>query len=351
MNHPLAGNKVNLIAYSSIWVFLAIIQMIVYKTLFQLDLINAVVDSLIVNLIHGLTGLAIWYPVRFNPVKSGYYFAPFFNIAVTGILTVFIWVGISYMILERIFADQESYIMFLNRSVVGRTITDFLIFIVLVLVFSLMIYNLNLKEKTSNEDKLKTLVREAELNMLKTQINPHFIFNSLNSLSLLTKKDPDKAREMIIKLSEFLRYSLRFGEKENIQLNEELENIDKYLDIEKIRFGDKLRYIKEVDPKALDFLIPNMILQPLFENAVKHGVYESIKPVQISLKVIIEERNLHIDISNAYDPETISSKGTGTGLRNIRERLLLLYGRSDLINYSGEEGIFRTSLIIPGYKA
>ncbi|MCK4923155.1 MAG: histidine kinase [Bacteroidales bacterium] len=350
MNHPIAGNRVNLIAYSSIWIFLAIIQMIVYKALFQLEPINAVVDSLVVNLIHGITGLAIWYPVRFNPVKSVNYFAPFFNIAVTGLLTVFIWVGLSYMILERIFVDHESYLIFLNRSIVGRTITDFLIFIVIVLVFSLMIYNLNLREKISNEDKLKALVREAELNMLKTQINPHFIFNSLNSLSLLTKRDSDKAREMIIKLSEFLRYSLRFGEKESIQLSEELENMDKYLDIEKIRFGDKLNYNKQVEQKALDFLIPNMILQPLFENAIKHGVYESIKPIEIKLIVTVKENTLHIDISNGYDSEIVPAKGNGIGLSNIKERLLLLYGRSDLINYSGEDGLFRTSIIIPVLK-
>lgn len=350
MNHPIAGNRTSLVAYVSIWIILAIIQMLILISVFELEPVIALVDSLVVNLIHGVVGLAIWYPIRFNPVKSGNYFAPMVNIIATCLLTIFIWLGASFLILSRIFASNETYLVFLDNSLVIRAISDTLMFVILVLVFSLSAYNLNLKEKINNENNLRTLVREAELNMLKTQINPHFIFNSLNSLSLLTKKNPEKAREMIIKLSEFLRYSLRFGEKENITLNEELDSMEKYLDIEKIRFGEKLFYKKEVEQEALGYLIPNMILQPIFENAIKHGVYESIKPIQIELKVKIVDKSLHISISNEYDPDIIPEKGTGIGLKNIRDRLVLLFGRYDLIKYSGNNGIFSISLIIPGLK-
>ncbi len=194
---------------------------------------------------------------------------------------------------------------------------------------------------------MRTLVREAELNMLKTQINPHFLFNSLNSISLLINRDQNRAREMIIKLSDFLRYSLRFGEEEQIQLKDELENMDRYLDIEKIRFGNKLLYEKNVENIALNLPIPNMILLPLLENAVKHGVYESLDPVHIQLVVKKEGRILMIEVKNEYDPESISLKGAGIGLKNIKERLLLLYGRCDLINYSAENGVFKVNLIIP----
>ncbi|MCF8381618.1 MAG: histidine kinase [Bacteroidales bacterium] len=350
MNHPIAGNRVNLVAYVSIWIIIAIIQMSVFIILFKVEPVIGIVDSLTVNIIHGITGLAVWYPIRFNPVKAKNYFAPFFNLVATGLLTVFIWVGLSYFVLSRIFENQEAYLLFLKGSIVVRGLSDFLLFIIMVLVFSLMIYNLNLKEKISNENELRILVREAELNMLKTQINPHFIFNSLNSLSLLTKKDPEKAREMIIKLSEFLRYSLRFGEKESITLREELDSMDKYLDIEKIRFGEKLHYKKNIQQEALSFLIPNMILQPIFENAIKHGVYESVNPVIIELKVKIIEKSLLMEISNGYDPDIIPEKGNGIGLKNIKERLILLYGRYDLIKYSGENGIFKVSILIPGFK-
>jgi len=350
MNHPIAGNRTSLVAYVSIWIILAVIQMLVLISAFEFEPVIALVDSFVVSLIHCIVGLAVWYPIRFNPVKSGNYFAPFVNILATSLLTVFIWIGSSYMILSRIFVSNETYLVFLNNSLVMRAVSDMLIFVILVLVFSLMTYNLNLKEKISNENNLRTLVREAELNMLKTQINPHFIFNSLNSLSLLTKKNPEKAREMIIKLSEFLRYSLRFGEKESISLKEELDSMEKYLDIEKIRFGEKLFYKKEIEEGALGYLIPNMILQPIFENAIKHGVYESIKPIEIELKVKIVEKSLLISVSNEYDPDIIPEKGTGIGLKNIRDRLVILYGRYDLIKYSGKNGIFNVSLLIPELK-
>ena len=236
---------------------------------------------------------------------------------------------------------------FLNDSLPGRAITDFLIYAILVLLFSLVTYNQNLREKINNENNLRALVREAELNMLKTQINPHFLFNSLNSISLLIKRDQNKAREMIIKLSDFLRYSLKFGEQEQIQLQDEIENMDRYLEIEKIRFGDKLIFEKNVADEARMLPIPNMILQPLMENAVKHGVYESLEPIHIQLVVKKEGRFLLIEVNNEYDTESVSSKGAGIGLKNIKERLLLLYGRSDLINYSGDNGVFKVNLIIP----
>ena len=184
---------------------------------------------------------------------------------------------------EKYFRRQPEFIDFLNQSLPYRIITDVLFYIVLVLVYSLIVYSETFREKISNESNLRTLVREAELNALKAQINPHFLFNSLNSISLLTMRDPARAREMIIKLSEFLRYSLRFREDETTTVKEELENMKRYLDIEKIRFGDKLVYENFCDDAFLNASIPNMILQPLLENAVKHGVYESTDPILIRL--------------------------------------------------------------------
>ncbi len=347
MSHPVSSQKVNLIAYTIVWALLGFIQAGIFIYIFNIDTGPAIVDSFVVSLIHGILGLAVWYPVRFSPLNTENFFIPLFNIVITGFLAVFVWVGISYMILSNLFSEHDDYLQFLSSSLPGRAITDMLIYAVLVLVYSLVTYNLNLQEKISNESNLKTLVREAELAMLKTQINPHFLFNSLNSISLLISRDQEKAREMIIKLSDFLRYSLRFGEKDQIRLLDELENMDRYLEIEKIRFGDKLLYNKNVEDFSHDFPIPNMILQPLFENAVKHGVYESLNPIHIQLNVKKVRNSLLIEVKNDYDSESISVKGTGIGLKNIKERLLLLYGRSDLINYSGKDGVFIVNLIIP----
>ena len=347
MINPITGNRTYLLAYILIWVIIAIIQMILIKVFFRIEIGPAFADSLIVNLLHAVTGLAIWFPVRFNPLSAKNIINPLIAIFVTGIVTVSFWVGMSFFILKSIFPGNEDYLLFLHISIPNRIITDFLLYIVLVLVYSLIIYNINLKERLSNEANLKTLVREAELNMLKAQINPHFLFNALNSISLLTKKDPAKAREMIIKLSDYLRYSLRYGDDSMTTLLEEMENMERYLEIEKVRFGEKLLFKRDIQDSALSCRIPNMILQPIMENAIKHGVYESIEPIAIEISAEITGNELSVTVENEFDPENVPRKGAGIGLKNITSRLLLIYGRDDLLNYKKNDSKFYVYIKIP----
>lgn len=347
MLNPITGKRIYFIAYLIIWMVIAIIQMSLFIFIFDLEVFPALIDSLISYVLHASIGVIIWFPVRFNPVSAKNLFNPLMAILVTGIFTVFAWTGIPYFLLDNIFRENEVYLEFLQRSVLSRIVTDFFLYTILVLVYSLIIYSMNLKEKISDEANLKTLVREAEINMLKAQINPHFLFNALNSISLLTKKAPEKAREMIIKLSDYLRYSLRFGHESTISFKEEIENMERYLEIEKIRFGDKLVYHKEIPPESENFPIPNMILQPLLENAIKHGVYESTEPILIEIKAEVGKNRLHISIENNYDPESIPRKGSGIGLKNIDSRLRLTYNRKDLLQYKNENGRFTVELSLP----
>ena len=144
--------------------------------------------------------------------------------------------------------------------------------------------------------------------MLKAQINPHFIFNSLNSISSLTLSSPEDAREMIVKMSEFLRYSLG-QDSEQISLRVELDQIKRYLDIEKVRFGDQLVFESVMDQECLEWPVPRLILQPLFENAIKHGLYESIETVTISLAGSKKGNNILLTISNNFDPGLLFQMG------------------------------------------
>jgi len=241
---------------------------------------------------------------------------------------------------------MQSFIM----SVPYRITSGILLFVVMLMVYYLIVYSRNLKERVRNEANLQASVKEAELNMLKSQVNPHFLFNSLNSVSSMTLHDPAGAREMIIKLSEFLRYSLKHTEKDKNPMKDEIENIQRYLDIEKVRFGDKLQFSIECDKTAENWSVPNMILQPLFENAVKHGVYESTEPVRIEMKCKVERGMLCIQITNNYDKDSPGRKGAGIGLKNIRERLKLMYGREDLMNFLKEDGSFTVKLFIPYHE-
>ena len=213
--------------------------------------------------------------------------------------------------------------------------------------YYIIIYYSNFKERAVRETELKNLVTEAELKNLKFQINPHFIFNSLNSMSALTAIDPDKAKSMILKLADFLRYTLANNEKQKNKLSEELKNIKLYLEIEKIRFEDKFEFVDEVKPECLVYEVPNMILQPLFENAIKHAVYETLSSVTLTLKGKTENDFLVLSLTNNFDEESKGKKGAGIGLKNISNRLELIYGQKDLMKVEKEDHIFSVTLFIP----
>ncbi|OPZ96901.1 MAG: Sensor histidine kinase YpdA [Bacteroidetes bacterium ADurb.Bin408] len=191
------------------------------------------------------------------------------------------------------------------------------------------------------------MLRTAELNFLKSQINPHFLFNSLNSISALTLSEPEKAREMIIKLSDFLRHVVSQPENKPVPLSYEIENIKRYLEIEKVRFGSKLEFVFDILADCADRLISVLLLQTLYENAVKHGVYESVEPITINTTVTLVNDFVEFKISNNFEPFVAGKKGAGIGISNIRERLRLLFNNTDLLAISKKDNIFEVLLKIP----
>jgi len=152
---------------------------------------------------------------------------------------------------------------------------------------------------------------------------------------------------MILKLANFLRFILRTNELEKNKLSEELKNIRLYLDIERIRFEDKFEYVEETDDGCSIVEIPSMILQPLFENAIKHAVYETLDKVTLKLSCKIQNGFLKIVVQNNFDEAGIIKKGAGVGLKNIEERLKLIYHQNNLLDVKKEKGIFEVTLYIP----
>ncbi len=172
---------------------------------------------------------------------------------------------------------------------------------------------------------------EARLTALTNQINPHFLFNTLNSISTLIRLDPDRARSMILKLSKILRRLLR--KTENFSpLHEEISFIDDYLGIEMVRFGDKLRFQKEIEPGTLDRMVPSMILQPIIENSIKHGLANKIDGGTVWLRTWLDGTSLFIEIEdNGLGIKEkrlagIFEEGNGVGVSNVNERLRVLFG-------------------------
>src|SRR5215831_10793569 len=195
-------------------------------------------------------------------------------------------------------------------------------------------------------EEQERLLLQARMEALQNQINPHFLFNTLNSVSSLVRFDPDTARELIIKLATILRRLLSSGDP-FVPLREEMEFIDNYLDIEVVRFGrDKLQVVKELDPASLEVMIPSMLLQPLVENSIKHGLSSKIDGGSIYLrsrisdsKVIVEVEDDGIGMGAAQLLERPSGfGGTGIGMANVAERLKVLYGDTARMTIDSHEG-------------
>jgi two-component system LytT family sensor kinase len=194
-------------------------------------------------------------------------------------------------------------------------------------------------------EEQERLLLHARMEALQNQINPHFLFNTLNSISSLVRFDPDMARAVIFKLATILRRLLSSGEA-FAPLREEFEFIDNYLDIEVVRFGrDKLRVVKELDPASLDVVVPSMLLQPLVENSIKHGLGPKVEGGSIYLRsrvtdsrLIIEVEDDGVGMGGAQLEESSSWSGMGIGMANISERLQVLYGDTARMTIDSHEG-------------
>lgn len=189
--------------------------------------------------------------------------------------------------------------------------------------------------------------REAELTALKAQINPHFLYNSLNSISALTSIDPSRAREMCVALADFLRLTLGMGEKAVIELRQELALLEKYCAIERVRFGERLVVKEEVTEESKACLLPPLLLQPLFENAVVHGIAQMPEGGWIRLQAGCDGGRMLVTVENSWDPEAGGSRKNGVGLKNVQRRLEARYGNQAQLEASAEENVFRVRLQFP----
>jgi two-component system, LytTR family, sensor kinase len=194
-------------------------------------------------------------------------------------------------------------------------------------------------------EEQERLLLHARMEALQNQINPHFLFNTLNSISSLVRFDPEKAREVISKLATILRRLLNSADS-FVPLREEVEFIDNYLDIEVVRFGhDKLRVVKELEPASLDVMVPSMLLQPLVENSIKHGLSSMIEGGSIYLRsrlsdsgLVIEVEDDGVGVAAAQLVESTNPRGAGIGMANISERLQVLYGDAARMTIDSHEG-------------
>lgn len=347
MKHPVLSNRIRLIVWWLIWLFLMAGQSLLFYYAYGNFLSIGILDSILSLLIYSGIALSLWYPFSFFNAGNARVTTTISNLLISGVISVTLWVLVTKYSMQVLLPEGNSYLDYWEATFPYRIGTGVFIYGLIVLSYYLFISLTNLAEKNAKEARLESLVKETELKMLRSQINPHFLFNSLNSVSSLTITDPEKARDMVIKLSEFMRYALSKKDEQPVSLRSELENLRLYLDIEKVRFGDRLSIEENIDESCMEIKMPVLLLQPLYENAVKHGVYESTECVRIVTQAKIIDNHINITISNNFNDAPISRKGTGTGLLNVARRLELFYGNKASIKSQKNNGIYTVNLYMP----
>ncbi|WP_374165420.1 sensor histidine kinase [Arcticibacter sp. MXS-1] len=307
---------------------------------------TAAMDAAVSNVLLFLASTVVSNTLRFYQPGKGRYA----NVVAWCLLLSGLWVFVSRWALLYLFSSNQVYVDLLDKSLIIRGCLGFLLISGTGLV-SMLWYTLHdQKENERRKADAEKLAREAELFNLRQQLQPHFLFNSLNSISALVGRRPEEARTMIHQLSDFLRGTLRKSENEFVSLDDELQHLQLYLDIEKVRFGHRLNTEVSKEDGCGNLVLPAMILQPLVENAIKFGLYDTTGQVTISITASCMPNYLVLRIRNPYDINTVRPKsGTGFGLTGIKRRLYLLFARTDLLETSGENDIFTTTVKIPQY--
>lgn len=346
MNHPIFSELRILKLYALVWLVVSAVHAFINVLIYELPIEVAIIDSLTFNVLMFFFGLSIWYPIFYVDRSKGKG-NMLLQYSLVGVLIVGMWLFLSYQFLELVIEEELMEQLLSRNALIMRATVGGLIFMLFVLVYYMLIFYNELEEKNRQHETMNRLLRETELKALKSQLNPHFLFNSLNSVSALTISDSDAAREMINKLSDFMRYSLKKNEDALLPLRQELKNIARYMEIEKVRFGDRLLCESEVPKECKDVMVPVLILQPIFENAIKHGVYESIEPVSIRTYCRMHNGFLEVSVINNFEDDEHQRKGEGLGLANVQNRLQLIYNRNDLLTINKENSYFEVLIRFP----
>lgn len=339
--HPLVGDPKRLVLYLSAWAFLAMLLSALVVEPGRVPWITALVLIVPPAVLYGFVCLAAWYPARALPLRASRIAAVLAAHLLAAALLSSVWVGLII-----------GWGRILGRDAMGaRTAMFFatgaLLYLLATLFHYLLIAAEDAQRVERREMEVRMLAREAELKALKAQLDPHFLFNSLNSISSLCGSNPASARTLTTLLAEYLRKSLRIGNAESITLSEELELASSYLAVERIRFGPRLEVVQNVDERVRGYRVPPLLLQPLVENAVTHGVGHLIEGGVVQIDAKRDADHVLISVENRCDPDRPASSGEGIGLANTRRRIQTFYGGSAKIEVLAEPERFRVAMTLP----
>ncbi|HYC90666.1 MAG TPA: histidine kinase [Thermoanaerobaculia bacterium] len=329
--HPLLANRARLLLYLFGWAVLAVLLALLVMEPERSGVAAALAQVVPPTLAYAFVCLAAWYPVRAMPLqRTGT--AP---LLATHALAAAALSGVWVMALT-------TWARWLEADFGKARIAAF--FVTGMLLYLLSVAFHYLLAGLERELEVRMLARDAELKALKAQLDPHFLFNSLNSISSLCGSNPASARTLTTLLAEYLRKSLRTGSAETVTLSEELELVSSYLAIERIRFGPRLELLQDVEEGTRGHRVPPLLLQPLVENAIKHGIAHLLEGGVVQIAAARERGGVRIAVENACDPDRPPQRGENIGLANTRRRVEMFDGRMDVVD---EPARFRVTLWLP----
>jgi len=347
--HPLLTRLRQLGLYLLAWIPLAGILIYLLEGPGGLSWREATALSVPLCVAYAFVCLSAWYPCRVLPLeRSGFgklALVHSIDAALASVLWVQIAKGLAVLLVRWFgFAGLDQR---LAKYVPLLWVTGALLYLLSVTFYYILLAEQASREAQERALQAQVLARDAELKALRAQVNPHFLFNCLHSISALTSSDAARAREMCILLADFLRTTLRLGGKETITLEEELALVRGYLAIEKVRFGTRVRMQEDVQAETLRVPIPPLLLQPLVENAIRHGIANLPEGGVIRLAAHRRADAVSIVVENSFDPDSPSSLKTGLGLENIRQRLNARYGGEARISIRTDNNTFLVDLSLP----
>jgi len=347
--HPILAARDRLLLYLSAWLPVAVLLTGLFVFVGRLDWKEAALLALPMTLVYSFLCLSAWYLCRSFPLEKTGMIMLF---GIQGVAAIFS--GSLWTLLGRVLAFALS--AFPSFSAIEehyRAQTPLLMGIgALLFVLAVVGHYLLSTIETSREAErraleMKVLAREAELRALRAQIDPHFLFNSLNSISALTAIDPSASRTMCQMLADFLRKSIDLGGRSSITLDEEFGLAFSFLTIEQVRLGPRLKIRKDIDDASRSCLVPPLLLQPLMENAIHHGIAQLVEGGEIGISAARPGARLRITVENPCDPDRPRRNGSGIGLANVRGRLDTVYGADAWLEVEPGERRFRVVVSLP----
>lgn len=346
--HPLlTRNRFGL--YLLAWIPLAVILVVLTTSSGTLGVLESSAVVIPLCVVYAFISLSAWYTAKSAPIQRETALRLTVGHSVAAALISSLWVGLAWAwvsVLSKIstFEGLDQRFTPHLRTLFGA---GFLLYL-LAIAYHYVILSLEAsREAEARVMETNILAREAELKALKVQINPHFLFNSLNSISALTSIDPSRARDMCVLLGDFLRMTLGLGEKNLVRFSEELELLQKYLAIEKIRFGERLIMREAIQEESKACLLPPLLLQPLVENAIKHGIAGLPEGGEVRLTSDRQNGRLAIVVENSWDPDAPPRRSGGLGLKNVQQRLEARYGKEANLRVNSDGPFFQVILSLP----